>query len=79
VSGFFLPRGTAHGLPVAHGFAGLEGTQLGFPLVRWVDSRFSSGSAGRQPVFAVIFTVSTTKNVAVYDGDFLSWISEKTS
>jgi hypothetical protein len=59
VSGFFSSRaGAAQGLPVAHGFAGLEGTQLGFPLVRWVDSRFSSGSAGRQPVFSVIFTVS---------------------
>jgi hypothetical protein len=23
--------------------------------------------------------MSTTKNVAVYDGDFLSWISEKSS
>jgi hypothetical protein len=26
------------------------------------------------PIFAF-----TTKNVAVYDGDFLSWISEKSS
>jgi hypothetical protein len=38
--------------------AGLVGRQPGFPLVRWVDSRFSSGSAGRQLVFPVIFTVS---------------------
>jgi hypothetical protein len=41
---------TAQDLPVAHGFAGLEGRQLGFPLVRWVDNsvflRFSGLAAG---------------------------------
>jgi hypothetical protein len=58
VSGLFSSRAGRGSGGTPGWLAGLEGRQPGFPLVRWVDSRFSSGSAGRQLVFPVIFTVS---------------------
>jgi hypothetical protein len=58
VSGLFSSRAGRGSGGTPGWLAGLEGRQPGFPLVRWVESRFSSGSAGRQLVFRVIFTVS---------------------